>query len=266
MVAPQSSSSRVRVARQLAAGLARHDQLPQAERARVEPAFLRGLGEVERVGQRREERRRAQVAPELEQARALAEPDGDHRRAGLLQRVVVDEPARVEAVVEAVEKDVVGPRAGRPEGAGADARRRRQVLRGVAEHERLPGRPGGEVDADDVDRVGAGEVAERRLGLLRGAQLLLRRQRDAAQVLRAQNLLGPDARPRPACAARTASARSSARPGRRAAPPRAAASRPAAWSPCARRSRPPTPRRKGTVRPREGQCAARPGWRRRRRR
>ena len=105
---------------------------------------------------------------------------------------MVDEPARVEAVVEAVEHDVVGPGTSRPKGPGADASRGLQILGGIPERQRLAGRPRGEMDSDDVDRVGAGEVAERRFALLRGPQLLLRRERDTAQVPGAEDVLRAD--------------------------------------------------------------------------
>ena len=179
---------------------------------------------------------------------------------------MIDEPAGVEAVVEAVEDHVVGARAGRPERARSDAGRRLQILRGVAEHERLSGRARRQMDADDVDGIGAGEVAERRLGFLRDPQLLLRRERDVAQVLRRRARAPGAPPPPPACASRTASARSSGSPGRPAALPRGGESRPAAWSRSVRRSRPPTPRRKSSPRPPAEQRVAPPGSRRRMRR
>ena len=76
----------------LPAGLAGDDELREAELPRVDVPLEGHLRQMERVGDRREERGRAQLAPELEHARALAQTDRHHRGPRDLERQVVGEP------------------------------------------------------------------------------------------------------------------------------------------------------------------------------
>ena len=187
----------------VAARLAAGDEREQPEARRVEPLRDRALGEVVRVRRDREHPGRPQRREEVEQPVALPEPDRDDGRAGRLQRHVVGDPARIERVVDAVEDRVVRRDPRRTKGPGARERRPLEVAAREPDQQRRPGRPGGDVEPDDLLLRDAGERPERRVLRLRREQLRLGHERLLGEL--GERRAGRAVRGRTATRARTRS-------------------------------------------------------------
>ena len=153
------------------------------------PSSLARLGQVGGEAERAEDRGDAEAGDQVEQPLGLADSDRDDRGTGRLDRHVVGDAAGVERVVEAVGDRVRGEEAGDPERLAADRGVGLVVALGQPDRDRLAGRAGGDVEADEVLGLRAQVLAERRLALLARAQLVLGQERDLVQLAAAADAL-----------------------------------------------------------------------------
>ena len=179
---------------QAGAGLARRDDVAQAERRRIDACLSRAPGQVGRERQRAVDRREPQAGDEVEQALRLANAHGHDSRAGGLERHVVGDAAGVERVVQAVRDDVAVAHAGDGEGGAADGRVGLVVGAREADGHRIPGCPRRDVQAHERLGRRAKVLAEGRPRGLRSAQLCLGQQRDVLERPRAGQPLAVEGR------------------------------------------------------------------------
>ena len=153
---------------QARAGLARGDDVAQAQRRRVDAGVARAAGQVRRERQRAVDRREPQAGDEVEQPLRLADAHGHDGRARGLERHVVGDAAGVERVVEAVGDDVVVAHARDGEGGAADGRVGLVVCAREPDGHRIPGRPRCDVQAHE--RLGGTRTGARRRAAARPAR------------------------------------------------------------------------------------------------